>query len=317
MARRRMEIGIQTNLQWTGFPDLLAIWQTAEREGLDHAWTFDHLLPIFSDPHGPCFEGWTTLTALLVQAPRLRGGVLVSCNGYRHPAVLAKMAATVDVISGGRLDVGLGGGWAENEFQAFGLPFPPTGERLLAMEEAAAILRSLWTQPTTTYQGRWYTITEAPCEPKPVQAPLPLWIGGAGRDLTLRTVARQADGWNVWAMPREEYGLLLAALERHCERVQRDPASVRRSILAPFAIAATAAGVAGKQRELAQQFKPPFEEMLKHALIGTPEAIAEQVVRWADVGVDHLILVMNAPYSQEDLTLFAREVIPRLRAAGL
>ena len=317
MARRRMEIGIQTNVQWSGYDELLAIWQTAEREGLDHAWTYDHLLPIFSDAGGPCFEGWTALTALLLGAPRLRGGVLVSCNGYRHPAVLAKMAATLDVISGGRLEVGLGGGWAEIEFRTFGLPFPPTAERLQAMDEAAAILRSLWTQPRTTFQGRWYTITDAPCEPKPAQARLPLWIGGAGRDLTLRTVARHADGWNVWAMAREEYGLLLAALDRHCEQAQRDPASVRRSILTPFAIAETSAGVAAKHRALAQQIKPPFEDILKSALVGTPEAIAEQVARWAESGVDHLILLLNAPYNHEDLTLFAREVAPKLRAAGL
>ena len=186
--------------------------------------------------------------------------MLVSCNGYRHPAVLAKMAATLDVISGGRLEVGLGGGWAEIEFRTFGLPFRPprNGCRRWTRPRDPEIVVDATEDDVS---GRWYTITDAPCEPKPAQARLPLWIGGAGRDLTLRTVARHADGWNVWAMAREEYGLLLAALDRHCEQAQRDPASVRRSILTPFAIAETSAGVAAKHRALAQQIKPPFEDI--------------------------------------------------------
>lgn len=223
---RATEFGIQTGPQDVEYTELLAVWQAAEREGFDHAWTFDHFIPIFSDPTGPCMEGWTTLTALMSQVPRLRGGTLVTGNSYRHPAVLANIAATLDVISGGRVEMGIGAGWWEMEYEAYGIDYPHVSERIYAMEEALQVMRALWTEERANFSGKFYTIRDALCEPKPVQKPhIPIWVGGSGPQLTLRAVARHADGWNTFLGPREGYTQLLGALERHCETA---PGAIRR-----------------------------------------------------------------------------------------
>ena len=130
----QMEFGIQTGPQHVTFAEILDVWRHVEREGFDHAWTFDHFIPIFSDPAGPCLEGWTTLTALMAQVPRIRGGTLVTGNGYRHPAVLANVAATLDQITGGRLEMGIGAGWWEMEYNAYGMEYPPVPQRIRALE---------------------------------------------------------------------------------------------------------------------------------------------------------------------------------------
>ncbi len=315
---RRIEFGIQANPQKCMFEELLAIWQTAEREGLDHAWTFDHVLPTFMDSAHPVWEGWTALAALMIQTPRLRAGVLVTNNSFRHPALLARMAATLDHATGGRLEMGLGAGWAEDEYRVYGFDFPRIGERMDAMDEALQFLRSLWTQPRTTFRGRHYTLIDAPCEPKPVQQPhMPLWVGGAGRTRTLRAAARYADGWNVWMLPRDEYRLALAALERYCEQAGRDPASVRKSILTAFAVDPDRERALVHLRANSPEVPDEFATAHDHALVGTPDDIASQLQELAELGVDHIVLVLTPSFDHEALEAFAHEVIPRVRAAGL
>lgn len=311
-----IEFGIQTAPQHVAYDELLAIWQTAEREGLDHAWTFDHFIPIFSDPTGPCLEGWTTLTSLMAQVPRLRGGTLVTGNSYRHPALLAKIAATLDVISGGRVEMGIGAGWWQMEYDAYGYDFPHISERIYAMEEAVEVMQALWTQPRASYQGRFYTLTDALCEPKPVQQPhIPIWIGGSGPELTLRAVARHADGWNTFLAPREDYTQLIGALERHCERAGRDPASIRRSLAASLVLDTDPARLEAKLARVASARGTDVDAIRQRTFVGTPDDVAGQILALAELGVDHIILSLRAPYDHDELSLFAREVVPAVRRA--
>ena len=314
---RPTEFGIQTAPQHVSYAELLAIWQTAEREGLDHAWTFDHFIPIFSDPTGPCMEGWTVLTALLSQVPRIRGGTLVTGNSYRHPAVLANIASTLDVISGGRLEMGIGAGWWEIEYDAYGIDFPHISERIYQMEEGLQVMKALWTETRANFAGKFYTITDALCEPKPIQDPhIPIWVGGGGPQLTLRAVARHADGWNTFLQPREDYTQLLGALEKHCETAGRDPSTIRKSLAAPLVIDTGPAKLEAKLGAVAKARAGTPEEVRKRALVGTPDEIAAQVASLGELGVDHVILSLRAPYDHEELALFAREVIPAVRKAG-
>jgi F420-dependent oxidoreductase-like protein len=314
---RPIEFGIQTGPQHVTYPELLSVWQCVEREGFDHAWTFDHFIPIFSNPLGPCMEGWTTLTALMAQVPRLRGGTLVTGNSYRHPALLANMAATLDVITGGRVEMGIGAGWWEMEYRAYGFDYPPVAERIRALDESVQTMKGLWSEPRYSFAGKHYTITDALCEPKPVQKPhIPIWIGGAGPKLTLKVVANRADGWNTFLMPREDYQILLGALERHCAKAARDPATIRKSLAASLVIDTNPARLDAKLAAVARQRSTTPEQLRTRALVGTPDDIASQVLGLAEQGVDHVILGVRAPYPEDDLALFAREVIPRVRAAG-
>jgi F420-dependent oxidoreductase-like protein len=313
-----MEFGIQTGPQHAAYDEILAVWQTVEREGFDHAWTFDHFIPIFSNPEGPCLEGWTTLTALLATVPRLRGGTLVTGNSYRNPALLANIAATLDVISGGRVEMGIGAGWWEMEYRAYGYDFPSVASRIRALEESVQIMKALWTEKRANFSGRHYTVTDALCEPKPVQKPhIPIWIGGAGPQLTLRVVARHAQGWNTFLIPREDYQLLLGALEKHCEAIKRDPNTIRKSLAASLVIDTDPGKLQAKLENVARQRNTTVDAIRSRTLVGTPDDIAGQLSRLAEQGVDHVILSIRAPYPHDDLALFGREVIPGVRKAGL
>lgn len=223
-----MRFGIKTSPQNTTWPDMLAVWQAADDiELFESAWTFDHFYPIFSDPDGPCMEGWITLTALAQATRRLRVGVLVTGNVYRHPAVLANMAATLDIVSGGRLELGLGAGWNELECAAYGIDLPPLGERFDRFDEACQIVLGLLRDETTDFDGRHYRLTDARCEPKPIQRPHPpLCIGGGGERRTLRAVARYAQHWNFPGGGVEVLTHKREVLKGHCAQAGRDPAEI-------------------------------------------------------------------------------------------
>jgi F420-dependent oxidoreductase-like protein len=219
-----VEYALSTAPQHVEWSELVEVWQAAdEAPALHSAWLFDHFYPIFSDPTGPCLEGWTTLAALAAATRRIRLGVLVTANVHRHPAVLANMAATVDVISGGRLEIGLGAGWNAQECDAYGIPLFSVRERLERLDEAAQVIRLLLRQETSSYDGQYYRLADARCEPKTVQQPAPpLGIGGSGEKRTLRTVARWADHWNYSGGDPGELRHKLEVLRRHCADVGRD-----------------------------------------------------------------------------------------------
>ena len=226
-----MRFAFKTAPQHTSWADMLAVWKEADDiDVFESGWTFDHFYPIFSDPTGPCLEGWVTLSALAQATRRLRLGVLVTGNVYRHPAVLANMAATLDVISAGRLELGLGAGWNEMETAAYGIDLPPLTERFDRFDEACQIVLGLLSNETTDFAGRYYTLTNARCEPKPVQRPHPpLCIGGGGEKRTLRTTARWAQHWNVPGGGIDVFLRKRDVLHAHCADFGRDPAEIETS----------------------------------------------------------------------------------------
>jgi F420-dependent oxidoreductase-like protein len=232
-----MRFAFKTSPQNTTWTDMLAVWKVADDIDLfESGWTFDHFYPIFSESTGPCMEGWVTLTALAQATTRLRMGTLVTGIQYRHPAILANMATTLDIVSGGRLELGIGAGWNEEESGAYGIELGTPGERSDRFEEACEVIVGLLTQETTTFKGRYYQLDEARNEPKPVQRPHPpICIGGSGERRTLRTAARFAQHWNFVGGTPEEFARKRDALHQHCEDLGRDPAGILLSSHVPFA----------------------------------------------------------------------------------
>jgi len=262
-----VRVSFKTRPQHTEWGALQDFWAEADRiELYSTGWTFDHFYPIFSDQTGPCFEGWTMLSFLAATTSRIRLGVLVTGNTHRHPAVLANMAATLDVASGGRLEIGLGAGWSEEEHAAYGLPLPPWPERFDRLEEACAVIDGLLTEERVTFNGTYYQLTDAMWEPKPLQRPRPpLVIGGKGERRTLRIAARWADQWNFpWGEP-SELQRLIGVLHQHCADIGRDPGEIETSVkveadIAPgeFAELTAAYREAGAQHIIAH-FPPPLD----------------------------------------------------------
>ncbi len=283
----RLSWGIKTAPHHTTYDAMLRVWQEADRTPVfEHAWLFDHFAPIQGDLDGPCFEGWTLLSALAAQTERIRVGIMVVGNTYRHPAINANMAATVDVISGGRLDFGIGAGWNEYEHQSMGIPLYPPGERIRRLGEACEITRRLFTQPLTDFDGRYYQLAEARCEPKPVQRPgPPIVIGGSGEQLTLRVVAQYADGWTVTSTDVEQFRHKQAVLREHCAAVGRDFSEITLSVQAPV----------------------DYDDL---------PATARRLQGMVDAGATHLILAMTYPYPEGIVARLADEVVPLVTPAG-
>jgi F420-dependent oxidoreductase-like protein len=244
---------------------MLDVWRAADDiELFESGWTFDHFYPIVGDSAGPCMEGWITLTALAQATRRLRLGTLVTGIHYRHPAVLANMVATLDIISGGRLELGIGAGWNQEESGAYGIELGTPRERSDRFEEACEVLVGLLSQPTTTFKGSYYELTDARCEPKGVQRPHPpICIGGSGEKRTLRTAARFAHHWNFVGGTVEQFTRARDVLYQHCADLGRDPASILLSSHVTFtgdpaATAATAAALGEAGVELAiVHLRPP------------------------------------------------------------
>ena len=259
--------------------EVLHLAQHVERKGWHGIWYADHFMPNEGDLSTPWNEAWTMLAALAAAVPRIRIGPLVCGNTYRHPAVLAKMASTVDQISGGRVVLGLGAGWQENEHRAYGIEFSTVRGRLERLDEACQVIKALLSQPRASFQGRYYQITEAPLEPKPVQKPMPLLIGGGGEKVTLRIAAKYAEEWNYWGDPAT-IRHKMAVLDRHCEEVGRDPRSIKRSAQSLLYLSDDA-GFLAKVRS-----RPGFFPMMS----GGVDEIRAVVRDYADAGVDELIV---------------------------
>ena len=260
-----MRFAFKTSPQETTWADMLAVWKAADDIDLfESGWTFDHFYPIFSDSTGPCMEGWITLTALAQATTRLRMGTLVTGIHYRHPAVLANMASTLDIVSAGRLELGIGAGWNEEESGAYGIELGGPGQRSDRFEEACEVIVGLLTQEMTTFSGRYFQLTEARNEPKPIQRPHPpICIGGSGERRTLRTAARFAQHWNFLGGPAEEFARKRDILHQHCEDLGRRPEEILLSTHLFFA--------------------------------GEPQATAEQAAAFGEVGVDLGIVYLRPP----------------------
>lgn len=271
---------------WPGlaqpWSDVLEVTRHAEATGWDGVYLADHFMGDagggFGDVGVPMLEATAALPALAVATDRLRLGTLVLGNTYRHPAVLANWAATVDQLSGGRLLLGVGAGWQENEHQQYGIRLPPPGERIARFEEACHVWKGLLRQPATTFTGAHYQLAEAICEPKPVQTPLPLLIGGKG-DRMMGVVARHADAWNMWGLA-DTIAERSAVLEQRCESIGRDPAEIQRS--------AQALVLLTDDRDRADRFLAGTGG--RAAIAGTTDAVVDAVSSWRSVGLDEVIV---------------------------
>jgi len=258
-------------------------WQLTEDAGFDSAWVMDHFATIDKDVDGAIFEAWTMQAAMAVATSTVRIGCMVTGNTYRHPAELAKMAVTVDHLSGGRLEFGIGAGWNVYEHDAIGLELGEPKPRLDKFEEAVQIIQSLWTQERTTFAGEHYTVTDLVAEPKPVQQPIPFWIGGSGRKRTLRIVAQYADVWNWTGADVDDFSDASATLDRHCEAIDRDPGEIARSV----------------------QLRLPDSE----------DACVEQVADVVRRGATEIIFISRVPHPVADGERLAA-MLPRFRTLG-
>ena len=272
----RFSIWPNTSKPWS---EVLDLARHAEEGGWDGVWIADHFMPNADDVSGPMLEGWTTIAGLAASVPRVRIGCLVSGNTYRHPAVLANMAATADQISGGRIVLGIGAGWQQNEHEAYGIPLFETKERMARFAEACAVVKSLLTQERTTFDGAHYQLRDAPLEPKGADGPIPLLVGGGGEKVTLRIAARHADEWNVWGTP-EVLAHKGAVLDRHCQDVGRDPATIERSAQALLFLSDDESWLAERRAGAGA----------RASMVGTPAELVDVVGRYVEAGVDELIV---------------------------
>ncbi len=261
------------------YSEVLDLTRHVEATGWDGVWYADHFMPNAPDTSTPWPEAWTTLTALGANVQRLRVGTLVSGNTYRHPAVLAKMVATLDHITQGRAVLGLGAGWQENEHAQYGIPYYTLAERLERLDEACALIKQLYSQASADFAGKHYQLTGATLEPKPVQDPLPLMIGGGGERVTLKIVAQHADEWNVWGDPAV-LKHKMAILDNHCAELGRDPKTIQRSAVALLFMSDDAAYL-DKMRS---------SDLQQASIIGTPSEVSDVVAEFADLGVNELIV---------------------------
>ncbi|MFY9553654.1 MAG: LLM class F420-dependent oxidoreductase [Blastocatellia bacterium] len=311
---KKIRFGVQTPPQNTTWEELRGAFRLIDSLGYDTAWVFDHFFAILSDPSGPCFEGWISLAALAAETTRVEAGVLVTGNTYRHPALLAKMAATLDHTSGGRLIMGLGGAWFELEHAAYGIPFYTTAERIHRLDEAAEIIKRLWSEERVTFSGRYYNLKDAFCEPKPLQKPRPaIMIGGSGEKLTLRVVAKHADQWNTFGSP-DVFRHKIKVLKEHCNAIGRSFDEIEVS----WAGAVLVTDSREEKDELLSKWAGAFgitpEQYAMGALVGPVSEVRDRISQFIEAGVSHFIGIANAPFNHNSIRRFAEEVIPAFRS---
>jgi F420-dependent oxidoreductase-like protein len=310
---RPLHFGVQLQAQGTTWAEYARGVQAAEDLGFGSVWTFDHLLPFVGPDDRPCFETLTTMGAMAVLTSRARIGVLVNGVLYRSPAVLAKAAAQVDEMSGGRLDFSLGAAWAEREFKAYGLDFPPLAERYARLDEALQLVKLLWAQDRTTFRGRFYQVEEAPCDPKPVQSPHPpITIGGTGLG-SLRIAAAHADRLNLVG-PAAKCGERITKLEQLCADAGRNFDEIELSAHPNIAVAPTADQADALARKAAAANSQDLDSQRGGWLIGTPADVVEGLRAYMAIGVNHFVIAVGHPFDPAPLHLLQQEVFPALTA---
>jgi len=296
-----MRFGAQLWSQRTSWPEFRDGALAAEAKGWDSVWTWDHLLAIFGPWEQPILEGWTTLSAVAALTSRVRLGLMVGANTFRNPGLTTKLATTLDNVSGGRAVLGIGGAWFEREHEAFGIPDWGSGfgERLDRLDESVMLMRRLLDGERVTHEGRFYQMTDALCEPRPIQAKLPILIGGSGPRKTLRTTALRADGWNTSGTV-EEVREKLAILDGHCADVGRDRAEIELTISFPIVI-----------RDDPDDAQAAYDALLAHNgakdmgqvpfLLGSPTTVADGLRPYRDLGFSTVIVRLPAPYDRETI----------------
>jgi F420-dependent oxidoreductase-like protein len=304
-----VDFGVQIEPQY-GFTykHILEVALFAEILGFESVWISDHLFMTDDSHEINCLECWTVLTALARDTKKLRLGAMVASQGYRNPALSANIAASVDHISGGRLNYGIGAGWKEVEYRAYGYKFPTAGRRIKQLDEALEIAKKMWTKPKASYSGKYYQVRDALCMPKPVQNSLPIWIGGSGTK-TLRVAAKHADAVNfAWTHSVEFFDERFNVLKRHCDMIGRDFSEIRKS-----------AGLMVRMRDDSKVLELARDKRYLRYLgrqnpviVTSPEGLAEKIIDYMDVGVTHFILRFHFGEEKEMMRIFMDDVAPRI-----
>jgi F420-dependent oxidoreductase-like protein len=288
---------------------MTTVAKVADEGGWDSIWVYDHFHTVPRPEHETTFECWTATATLARDTTRVRLGQMVGCNGYRNPALYAKIASTVDVASHGRLNAGFGAGWYQHEWLAYGYEWPETPERMARFKEAVQIVHKMWTEDYPEFSGKYYHIDKPINEPKGAQQPkIPLWIGGSGPKVTLKLVAQYGDACNLGPAGPETVPPKLAILKQHCENVGRDYSTITKS--AEMNACLLLPGEDPKQVKV--QGGMTREEFEKAFLIGTVDQIGERIQGLIDSGIDYVIVYQpNIAYNQDRVRHFASEIIPR------
>jgi F420-dependent oxidoreductase-like protein len=303
-----VRFGVHTGLQNTGTDELRALWRRIEARGFEWISIWDHFYAADATFKGRettsgsvCLEAVSAHAALACDTDSVLCGSLVYSVGYRHPAVLANAITTIDHLSSGRAVLGLGAGWHEAEYTAYGIPFPRVPERLRQLDEAIQCIRLLLTEDSATFDGEHFQLRDARCDPKPVQARLPLWVGGAGEQVTLRIAAQHADGWNVPFLAPDVYRHKVEVLADHCERAGRDPAAITKSVNL---------AVAWSEDELRERFGGMADHVRPSTLMGSPQEMVDRIGEYAELGADWVNIALRAPFDPAIVDRFADDVLP-------
>ena len=301
-----VKFGVHTGLQNTSIAELQGLWRRIEDLGFDWISIWDHFYAADATGNPHSLEAVVAHAALAATTSRVQCGSLVYSAGYRHPAVIANAMATLDQLAEGRVVLGLGGGWLRNEYDVYGIEYGTAGQRLRRLEESLCCIRSLLTQPRSDFDGEFFTLRDAQCEPKPVQARLPIWVGGGGEKVTLRIAAQHADGWNVPFIAPDAWAHKARVLDAHCERLGRDPGEITKTVNV---------GMAFTDEELRDQFGRMAEAVRPGVFTGSVQQMVDQAAAYCSAGARYLILALRAPFDRDGLERFAAEVVPAIRAA--
>jgi len=275
---------------------LRSLWRRSEHLGFGWISIWDHFYSATLGDDPECLEAVATHAALACDTTRVRCGSLVYSVGYRHPAVLANAICTIDQLSGGRADFGIGAGWSQVEYDAYGIPFPPVKVRMDQLEEGIQCVRLLLREERVDFDGQWFQLRDAQCVPKPVQAELPIWVGGGGEKRTLRIAAQWADGWNVPFVSPEAFAHKRDVLRRHCDDVGRDPAEIRTAVNV---------GLAWSEDSLRQQFGGLADYVRPGVLTGSDAEVIDRIGAYVEAGAGQVNLALRAPFDDEALDRFA------------
>ncbi len=288
--------GVHTGLQHTSVDELVELWHRIETAGFGWISVWDHFYAADLTGDPTCLEAVSMHALLAAETERVTVGCLVYCAGYRHPAVLAKAITTIDLISGGRAAMGIGAGWSQVEYDAYGIPFPSAGVRLTMMDEAAAVLRGMFRNDKTTFAGEHFQLTDAQNVPRPINPALPLWIGGGGERKTLRSVAKYADGWNVPFISPEQFKAKRAVLAEHCEQVGRDMRDIK---------CAANVGLSNNEEDFEKQFGLLRMGVRPGVMMGSDQEVLDRIGEYVDAGADQINIAVRSPWDPEALERFA------------
>ena len=312
-----IQLGFHIGQQNIALADLRTLWRRLDQNGADWISLWDHFYEAPpADGTQDHFEAVSLLGALAADTETARLGCLVFYVGYRNPALLAKVAASLDHIANGRFELGLGAGWHAQEAAAYGYDFPSIGTRLDMLDEAAEIIRSLLTQDRTTFNGTHFSVHNASNLPRPLNPKLPIWIGGLGPKKTLRIVAQRASGWNAAYVSPEQFGHLNQTLNQWCERLGRDPAEIERSVNLSFHLGFTEADIKAEQARIDSDWGPQADRIRAGSLICTQTQAIDKILAYHQQGASLINVALRAPWREDALESYLNEVMPAVRAAA-